>query len=447
MSKYDPRQDAIIPVPAQSENATRFKYKVNYNDDEKRLCITVFRRLPWLKDNIDQILVEPIQLSTKYYDSNNYEEIRGARFYYVKLPYYKMRCSGVVDNISDDDVVTANYGDEIVMFRVAFKSKDVYVIQNRDMYKSEREYLDQIKNSNINVPELRNSAVTTELRNLAILSLEDYTPSKEYTDRMVKSIENSSSNAYEFSYKINKVLNAAKYGNIFSKRLYKGFYNEDVIGMFDYDVLLEGSDYDLTKVKEYVEDSAINMLVYTSKFYDIPTRKYAHQTDMKPLKLNKLDIRVRCDNIDEVKNTPEENLAFYTVDDKLFCYDITELYYNFKAGNNINPHSGQNFDQDFINRIIEIYNFKVSSKPYLSHDSSQSEDYDDIVNRIDNLRIREDPMFVQVLQKVRLEIDKLKLEDDKCIRCNKNVLRTGINTLDAEGRIIKHCSKECFEKK
>lgn len=443
MSNYDPRQDAFIPVPAQSEKVNKFQYKVNYNDDEKRLCITVFRRLPWIKDNIDQILVEPIKLSTKYYDTDNYVDIRGALFYYVKLPYYKMRCSGVVDNISDDDVVTANYGDEIVMFRVAFKTKDVYVIQNKDMYKSERDYLDQIKSSNINIAELRNSAVTAELRNIATLSLEDYTPSRDYTDRMVKSVETSSRNAYEFSYKINKILNAAKYGNLFPKRLYKGYYNEEVVGMFDYDVLLEGSDYDLNKAKEYVEDSAINMLIYASKFYDIPKRKYA-RSDMKPLKLNKLDVRVRCDNIDEVKNTPEENLAFYTVNDKLFCYDITELYYNFKAGNRINPHSGQNFDQDFINRIVEIYNFKISSKPRLSSDDS--EDYDDIVNRIDNLRIPEDPMFDQVLQKVRFEIDQLELENDKCVKCNKNVLRTGINTLDAEGRIIKHCSKECFEK-
>lgn len=445
MNKYDPRQDAFIPVPAQSDNTNRFKYKVNYNDDEKRLCISVFRRLPWIKDNIDQILVEPIKLSTKYYDPNNYVDIKGALFYNVKVPYYKMRCSGVVENISDDDVVTANYGDEIVVFRVAFKAKDVYVIQNRDMYKSERDYLDQIKNSNINIAELRNSSVTAELRNIATLSLEDYTPSREYNNRMVKSIENSSRNAYEFSYNINKILIAAKYGNLFPKRLYKGYYNEEIVGMFDYDVLLEGSDYNLTNAKEYVEDSAINMLIYSSKFYDIPKRKYAHR-DMKPFKLNKLDVRVRCDNIDEVKNTPEENLAFYTVDDKLFCYDITELYYNFKAGKNINPHSGKNFDQDFINKIIEIYNFKISSKPYLSHDSNQSEDYDDIVNRIDNLRIREDPMFVQVLQKVRFEIEQLQLGDDKCVKCNKKVLRTGIDTLDGDGSIIKHCSKECFEK-
>lgn len=460
MSRYDPRSIAVKPANVPVRGRVR-KYDIDYQDDSTKTCITIFRRLPWLKDDVEQVYVNPVKLPEKYYDENQFYIFEDKKFYKVKQSYYQLRCFGTIIDIDTPlHIVSVNFRNEVFKFQVGLKIKSSnkgisFVIQNESMFNEEKQYFSNMRKSGISVNSLKSAKVSEELKNVARISLCDYTPDSKYLEGIINSVEKNSKDAFDFALSISKILNSAKYGNVFPKRLKKGYYTENIVHLLDYDSLLEGSQYELEKVEEYIEDSSINMLIYASKYYDIPVRKYQRE-DVMPLKLNKFDLRMKCANIDDVKDIPEENITFYNVNRTLYCYDVSQLYYDFKRGNYINPKDGLRFSKEFINKVKNIYNFKIKNVPTPSivQDEMTSQDYDDIVASFDRMRIETDPTFTNILEQVRSEIDKLSLfpttsgsrNISHCAVCRQVVGKMGITSLDNAGKIIKHCSRACFEK-
>lgn len=446
-ANYNPREDAKIPQAIDKKNK---RFVIDYKDDKIQSCITIFRRIPWLKDEVEQVLVNPINLPENYYDKNNFTEYNNTKFYQVTLNYYKMRCGSTLISVADD-VANVNFEDQNYTFQVGLllrrQNTKVFVVQNENMYSDEKVYLENLKKSNINISDLKQGHISGDLIKIGVNAISDCSPDVAYTRTILRGIEDVSSNAYEFSVKVSKIMVGCKFGNLFPKRLKKGYYNANIVHLLDYDTLLEGTVYDEERINQYVDDSAINMLIYASRFNEIPDRKYARD-NKKNLNLDTVDVRIRCENIDDVKDVPEENIAFYDFNKKYYCYDIPTLYENFKVGNYLNQYSGERFSQEFIDKVTTLYTFK---KNFISEthnitdmlEDNLGEDYEDRYHKEPSVEV--DPAFEFLLSKVREEIDGLFINSDTCKVCQKSVGRMGIFTVGDNGEILKHCTKKCFE--
>lgn len=431
----DIRDQAIPPSDYRVNRMVR-KFDINYDDESIKSCISVFRRIPWLKNNVDRILVNPIKMSEVFYDKNNFLEKNGVKFFNVKIPYYRLRCFGKIQSVEEDGTVECIYNDEIVMFQVGFLLKNNVVVQTPEMFKDEQKYLEEMRSNNIDINSYKIKEVPQELISIATIALEDYTQTRASASKIANHVASEFKNsAYNYAEKIATIITAAKYGNIFSKRLKRGYYNEECIGDFDYDILLEGTVYDIEEIENYIDDTTINMLLYLSKYNDIPVRQYKRE-NIKQLFIPKTDIRISCDNMDEVKNVPEEDLTFLQEGNKYYCYDVKKLYHDFTAGNLINHHTGKEFPEDFVKKIKKIFRFKFVNVPTVEITKEGKQEHS-----------QTDPEFLEALEKVRYEIGILSKDiSDKCLRCKKSIGSLGIVTLDELGKVLKYCSRNCFEK-
>lgn len=447
---FDPRNLARLPDRNINRPDRAEKYTQKFTDEKFQRCAMAYRRIPWLSNNVESVLVKPVNLPSIYYDENKSFSIDEDRYFQVTSKYYVMRCYGKNQSINDKtNIISLNYKNNRLSFKVAY----VVIIdgemkifsQNHDMFRDEEEELRKLASIEVNKAELINSLVSDNLRHIAQNALEDFVPTKEYSKHILKNIEETTNNSYEYIRKVSKIYVSAKSGSLFSKRLLKGYYNEDIIHLLDYDTLLEGIEYNVDNINEYVDDIAMNLLLYSTKFTDIPTRKYMRE-NKKPIKLNKYDIRLKCKNLDSIKNVPDENLAFYTVNKQFFCYDISRLYIEFFNGNTINPDTGKEFSPDFVNKIKTLYKFKINNIPVVQRSEEDDEDYDEIVRQLSERPISEDKDYQEILAKVRDEIQSLNFYEERCVKCNKEVGTTGIATINKKGEKVACCSKACFDR-
>lgn len=423
------------------KSPNKYQFKINYGDENLKTCITLYRRLPWYKDNIESIYINPIKISNEYYDDSNYIELSDVKFYVVKLSYYYLRCLGKIVSISETGELTMDYNNELLMFQVGIqKSKGTVIIQTQQMFNDEKTYISNFKKSGISLSEWKQMKVSPELKKIAIGSLNEYIDDKNYSTSIIDNIP--SDNSYEFAKTVSKIYMGLRLNPVFNKKIKKQYYSVDIIPLLQYPNILEGVEYDDEKIDVYVEDIATNMLLYSSPYFDIPKRRQ-QRNELRPLKLNNVNIKMKCGNFNDVKNIPDENIVFYETENSFLCFDILKLYLELKSGNVINPYTGQPFNNDFIEKVIRMYNIKnKKSETIVENDD---ENYDEIVRRFDELVI--DKNFELLLEKVRFEISKFETQDDKCFICKKNIGNiTSITTLNKRGQTIKHCSKECFEK-
>lgn len=437
---YDPKAIAE-PVTKIASRPQNRRFVVNYLDNQLSSCITIFRRLPWLVDIIDQIYVRPINMDISYYDSQSFVEYKDEKFFSVKRKYYLMRCQGELINIGADDVFTVNYDNNILSFQVGIKTKKHFVVETSEMAKDEIKFLENWNKLNTNIRDLKLASVTNELKLVAKTNLLDYLPNSEFADKLIKHLDLNSSDSNEFANKVAMIITGARFGNTFPKKLKKNYYDPNFFNLIDYSDLFEGVEYDKEQVDDYIEYTSSNLLVYASKYYEIPERKYVQKTKKVPVFKN-VNIKIKCDNFEDIRNIDEENIAFYETNGKLLCYDIQRLYKEFSNGNYINIHTGVNFTDEFINKIKNLYKFKKTFSK-----ESDDEDYDvfdEFARQQDDEE--DDKLFKLALSKLRLEIDSLGINNDKCTMCKRAVGRTGIITLNQKGEILKSCSRACFDK-
>lgn len=448
---YDPRNLARLPDANIIRPDRAEKYTQKFTDEKFQRCAMAYRRIPWLTNTVENVLVQPVNLPSEYYDENkSFMVDKDDIFYQVKSQYYTMRCYGKNQSINEKtNVISLVYKNNKLSFKVAYviiiDGELNFYEQTYDMFRDEEEELRKLASIDVNKTELMNSLVSDNLRSIAQSTLEDFTPSKEYVKHILKNIEETTNNSYEYIRKVAKIYVAAKSGSLFSTRFLKGYYNEDFIHLLDYDILLEGLEYNVDNIDDYVNDTAMNLLLYSTKFTDIPTRKYMRE-NKKPLNLNKYDIRLKCENLDSIKNVPDENLAFYSTQNKFFCYDISRLYIEFLHGNIINPDTGNKFSPEFVDKIKTLYKFKINNIPVIQRNEEDDEDYDEIVRQLSEHKITEDKDYIEILEKVRDEIQKLNFYEEKCVKCDKDVGPTGITTINKKGEKVVCCSRACFDK-
>ncbi|QIH04922.1 hypothetical protein [Dasineura jujubifolia toursvirus 2a] len=466
ITNFDPRAEAkpITNTINPAAHVPSHKFNLTQESDDMKVKVSIYRRTPWMKETVDAILVHPIAMPIQYYDpSSGKEGPNGDMFYRVKSLYYKMRSNGNIIN-TDEGIITIIFNDEVIKFKVGYIVRNInyIVVQNEKMLRDEQSYIDNINNSNLNITQLKAASVSNDLRNIAIAALSEFTPDLKYSSTIVSSVENSAVNAYDFAYKICKITTCAKLNTVLKTRLKKGYYNEEVIHLMSYDTLLGDLNYDIEEVKNYVEDAALNMILYAFKYSDIPTRKYTRTEYRLPKqkivgrevdRIQKLDVRLRCHNFDDVKTIEDENLVFYEEGGRNYCFDVIYLYMQFsdqnpEGPNYKNDYTGIDFNPEFVDKIKTMYKFKfqnMTTELANSKISNDSINYDEIVNTINNLKTTE---FQDILKTVLHEVDMLgNNKNDKkkeCAKCKRYVGIMGLSTLTNSGSIKNYCSDECF---
>lgn len=431
------------PLP----QTAKYNVKYYYEDDKLKGCINIFKRLPWIKGNVEQIYICPISNVPQNFYFNFHKIHNNEKFYKVTNSYFKFRCKAKTLKINQKNIITCQYNDQVFEFKIGFEQQGTFFVQTKSMYIEEQDYLSKWNNFNSNtnnISDLKQSKVSKELINLGVSALLDYVPYKEFADNLTTLINNLSTNAYEFAYKISKITTTAKYGNLFPKRMRLNYFNEDIIPLLDYDQLMEGVDYNKEELESYVEDTALNMLLYVSVYYDIPLRKYYNKKQKNSPTYKMLDIKFKCSNFEEIKHIEDEKLTFYETEGQVLCYDLNEIYNRFLKNNFVNPHTQVDFSKEYIDKIKKMY--KINKPVVLMNHQNDDEEYYDT---FDDLADEED--FNNILDKFRKEVENLtviytkNLTPEKCEKCEKDIKDVEYATLTDEGKLIKCCSKKCFE--
>lgn len=460
-NNYNPKNMARAPVIGEGQINVR-RYDIDLEDERLKTCTFLFRTLPWLKETVAQILVRPIKMSKKYYDENNsLTNNDGFKFYAVKLPYYRMRCFGKIEGIDEEDgSVTVNHEDEMLVFQVGIRvAGRGIVVQTFEMFQDEKKHNNLWKKSTSSqqIEDLKFAEVPNNLAEQASAFIEDYCPGQSasekttYAKKLVNDVRNDSDNSWEFAKTMARITLAVKSGNLFPRKFAKGYYNENEIKRLGYDVLFEGTEYDRRVIDEYVEDSALASIISASKNFNPAERRVGGAMRRRPpLRLKKIDVKYRCDNLEDVKNVDDEFLVFYDENQKFYCFDINKIVRNFSNGDYKNPSSGLPFSKEFVEKIKKIYTIRKTAFSKTPRSSISSSNYSGIFSEDEEeiavIEGRKDTDFEILLARVRDEIDRLAVDGEKCENCNRTVGRSGIYTVSSNGSLLKHCGRACFDK-
>ena len=242
-------------------------------------------------------------------------------------------------------------------------------------------------------------------------------------------------------------------------------------------------------------DKEVNNLAERKHFLNDGTAKKTTTTiDYSRLDQIKTNKRISlCQNKEKLKKTDPSEIVYYLDDNgQIYCFTINELYEQFKNDNIVNPETGNNFNNKFINRFNELYNNRLSSEGFL--DSYFQDKYGFNINeqvsdkRIsDTIKKSRSPICPDLWNIIAEDITELEdqLSNDKpydgdeidenreiekreqehidgyretpdinpkdaCVYCRENLADDSIKSIimhNDESRIIKFCSLKCFENK
>nr|UOX61031.1 MAG: hypothetical protein DiTV3a_F3ORF6 [Diabrotica toursvirus 3a] len=405
---------------------------------------TVYRELPWYTEKIISIYVQPITMDPIFYDVNRPILFENNEVYPVLSNYYIMRISGVITNISEDNVVTLDYDNSIQQFKIILKTfKKKIIVQNKEMFSNELSYVKYIFKMEEDILKLKQDPVSDRLKMVLRTILLDYAPDEEYTDNFMQILSEQTSDSYEFCYAVMKIVQCAKYGKVFGVRLKKKYYPENILYTLDFPTMLLGIEPgDFNIIQNIIETSTIDTLLYSVNYYK-PTERISTRPSLVTLdhKINKFDIKSKCVNVADVQDIDEEDIIFYTENNHLYCFDIKKLYTEFMKNININPYTNKKFSHTFVEKVKTLYNFnleeQLSNRSSLSSSSSYATVHESVEDN-----------FLLTLEKVREEIKKLDFVPlDRCVICKKNIPGTenALVTVSETGNVSRYCSQNCFE--
>lgn len=461
-TRYNPKKIAEKPkvnqplgkIPLNNRPHTSDNGKILDNTEKYKYLSTVYRRLSWLKESVSGIYVLPISLTSKHFDNTNSIVYNNEMFYAVLKPYYYLRINGKILTIDDNNVVTISLDKEIYTFKVGFTTNKKFVIQTPEMFEQEKIFIESSEKFPT-VDTFKNQSVTDIEIIAAKIYLGDVVSDKVYLDSMVEQISKDSKTSYEFMIYVSKILTAAKYGNTFKYKLSEQFYSPLKVHKLNFIDYFEGTDRTLVNsqdIIEYIEDQALQILMEVSN-YDtkLATRKPTRPTlrREKHPHINKLDVRTQCKNLHNIKDIQEDYLTFYSNEGKFYCFDIFKLYVEFSNGNFTDEQTGITFPQKFVQKVKNLYKIKIQNNPLILYQKSIHEAKTEGLEYTDKREFYKQknygPDFFEILNKVRSDLSKLKITEDKCFKCKNNLGKNKYNSINNKGKIVNLCSKECFD--
>lgn len=456
----------------------------NYGEMLKT-CLGFFRVIPWIKDRIKAVYIQPIQnLDESFYnvkDVHKYVEgdwdFEEELFFRPKERYYTMQCMGQ-NKVQDGDVTSLVWKRVEYKFKVGFLTESgLFVVQNEEILGAESNFLetwvgdyDKKKHSLLNnsPTEIDKSLVKSLFLSTLVETVGtevELTYTGHVMDQIFDPLIQDSATTNDF---FDKVVNVVAFirpnvklvsSTLFVKRLTQLYYNFSIIGFLtekeklseiydDNRVPQSTIDYVSEKIyhqKEKLKHDLIENLVT----YDlIPKRKPLQPTMYKGRKPEEMVIglppwKAACANVDDVKDIDDEHLIFYKDVDKVYCFHINNLLDRFNVMDNTNPYTQNLFDPNFVRRILSIYKPQQVVRKEPSYEPQQEELVEgpliflieEELIRLENSLLNEVPeFFVNDLVK-------------KCKACHKDVnINDGIETI-LKNKLVKFCSIKCFEAK
>lgn len=488
-------KNAKIQDVAQPQRQVGDKYYFNtqMNNYKFSSCSAALRLLPWIKKSskVSGILLKPVEnVPVNFYDSSREgKTLSGEVYYYVKKPYYEMRCMGKnikmeeLESKSESDqpdfvrktakdleekpcVISINYNGETIKFMYGYMLVGENFVHpvSYDLFKEEIKYIMENVNTDdkINIDALKNSIeIDDKYIQHAKGYLSEFSANNKYNLSIVTKIRTTSDTLNEFAEKIGKLYVALKYNNFFQARFVRGYYDEDYIHLLSNSDLFEGVDDTQRKeLNEYVDEVVNDIIIGGYKYYDIPLRKKIMKT--KGARNFAFEMKSKCKNISDVFGVDDVNIIFRDTDDGVYCYDVTKLYKDILDDTlgNYNPP----LPNEFIDKVRKIY----SSNMYIEEKKDNTEvyyyddddDFGSSPRRLNLSDVSETPSTPSIKKPSRREIDKdfknillavrekIANFEDNNMQCNHCKIKLGYNnfqTIDSDGNTLKYCSRLCFD--
>ncbi|CCA61436.1 hypothetical protein AV955_gp079 [Diadromus pulchellus ascovirus 4a] len=433
-----------IRRPEDFEAGNRqFRYDVVFDNPNLSVCTTVYRQLPWMAQRVEAIFVSPItDQPFKYYDERTDIDISDDTYYRVNRNYYTMRCGGRNKWDRARQAVSVDFNGSTFLFRVAIRVQDEgTVLFNERMFDEEQRYLSQATAKTADVQTVARGPTTAELKNVAVVYLNDVTGDARRSEFIANDIERKSPGAQQFARRVARIYAADRISQLFDAKMKNAYYADDLISTLDDDVLFEGVAYDQQDVDTYTDDLTTNLLLASTRYYDIPERVYRRRQRPLP-EYSRVDVRLRCSNSSDMRDVADQDLVFYREGNAGTdtCFDVRQLYWKFRENDTINPYTRRPFDQAFVDRVLRLYSFKIDN------DASTVADDRDDPGAVE--AALPDPVFDALLKLVIEKINQLDSYPDaeKCSLCQRTVGRLGVSTLDRNGRPIHFCGVDCMER-
>jgi hypothetical protein len=467
-------------VPQKQINSPKIIPTGQFKAESLKTCLTFYKLYPWIPNiNIRDVFIRPIKnIDESFYIQSDTYNHNGQIFYRPKEKYYMLQCYGINKHYKaqNANIEYITWNNVEYQVEIGIVSKDNFFTQNQDILKLEQHFIDNwlgkydnIKQKIIDNLDIGNelfSTVTYMIKNSLMTILHNF--DKYFSDRVISSMMNAFKNKSVTSKKFIRdtgffltFLQKNKYVielPIFWKRLDLGMYKPEIFPfltekdmlpeIFDNTPQISGETVieiskDLNEQQQIIEN---NIVTNTINFNIIPTRKYReHIEPANKIVIGLPSWKSLCFNSDDVANVDDEKLIFYTETkgpnkNNPFCFVIQELVKNFSQGNIVNPYSGLNFSNDFVQKILATYSIQNIN---FATDNDNTPTPIPPTPWLINLVLQE---LTKLENKFIPEYFEMISKKQKCSVCKNNIENNKINSL-YKGKPIAFCSIDCFEAK
>lgn len=456
------------------------------DDLSKKDCEFLYKKIPWVKDIINHIYVNPIEgVFDNILDLEKWIEYENEKYYYPKEMYYNIQCHS--HKVQDGDVLTIVKDEKTYRMKVAIDTNTKgIVLQNEDMLKAEIDYIRVWgQNKGSYIADLKNGNPSEDMVFLAKFEL-----SSSLQDAISGNvpIEYRSTNSKFIESVINTILKNSKSGesfvrlltnlivflkinisfvtsSVFVKRLRELVYLPGTLPFLtDADKLPEiflvenvpedTKNFVLKKLEEqrihftrnFFENCYINSSIIRKPTKSILWTKPTQQIELP-------NIKTICKNREHVKDENDEDIVFYTDQDEIYCFNVYKLYHIFKNdAHPTNPYTNRPFSTKFIQMFLTRY----ASKPLVKKIERVQNVYltsmlerliENELTLLENRLIEtENPGFIAKFRHESTTESTPESAPRKCMECKKELQDADTLKSVFRNKEVFFCGYDCLEK-
>lgn len=481
--------DISIPRP-KIPNPKPTKHKIFFDamdDLTKQDCEFLFKKIPWVKDIVNNIYVHPIEGDfDNVLDYSKFIEHNNLKYYYPKEKYYNVQCKA--HKVQEGDQLTVIKNGQIYKMMVAVDTNTKgIVLQNEDMLKAEIEYI-RVWNQNKDehIKDLYKNKPNQDMILLAKFELSSAlqdaisgnvpviyrSSNSSFIETVVDTILKNSNSGESFVRLLANLIIFLKINlsfitsSVFIKRLREQIYLPGTLPFLTEadklpEIFLVQNVPKKTKtfVLEKLEEERVK---FTRKFFEnLYIGSSLMRKPTKPILWNKPtqqielpDLKTICKNKDEIVEENDEDIVFYTDLNEIYCFNVFKLYDLFRKEQfPINPYTGRPFSDKFIQIFLTRYASKPLSKKI------ERVQHVDLITKLEqlieqeldilenNLIKIENPEFIEKFKSPQEIVNKVKDKNNQCMECKKD-LGSGSEKITSifRNKEVAFCNYDCLEK-
>ena len=472
-----------IPQPKIVSDKIFFETMVDISIKD---CEFLYRKIPWVKDVVNQIYIHPVEGNFKdILDFENFITYNDLKFYKPLEKYYRfLQCK--THKIQDGDMLTIVKEGNTFKLMVAIDTNSQGIkIQNEDMLKAEIDYI-RVWNQNKSdhIKELKRSRPGEDMLFLAkfdlATALQDAiggnvpisyrSNTSPFIKDVVEAIAKVADSGEVFVRLLADIVIFLKINlsfvtsSVFVKRLREQIYLPGTLPFLtDEDKLPEifiGQNVpDETKqfVSKKLEEERAR---FTQGFFESvhagasltrkPTRPVLWNKPIQQIELPNL--KSVCKNRSDVDVENDEDLVFYNDMDEVYCFNVYKLYNIFRDETPVNPYTKRPFSDKFIQTFLTRY----ASKPMVKKiDHTLSADLvtqleqiiETEISLLENKLIENDnPQFIETFKSLTPIQPNTTVETPNiCMQCKKTLDANFVKSV-FRNKEVRFCDYECLEK-